>query len=150
MAALASHLGEAVDAAGFALAGAIVTALLGESADAARVGDPYRQRLWGMTEPMFFDTIRAAVGAGLGLEVVSEARRTFMAPLRRAVFELFDEAAPISASGVAAIRRIARARHHLEGTFAGYGKTGGTLYSALNLPAPEVTQKGRAKKGAKE
>ena len=147
LAKLAEELGAAVDAAGFALAGAIVTAQYGDQKDAPRVGDPYRQRLWAITESLFFSALSAARQAGLGLESVSAARRTFFHPLRRAVLDLFEEAAPVGGVNVMGVRRIARASHYLEGTLAGYGKTGAALYTALNLTPPEVP-KGRTKKAA--
>ncbi len=142
---LAEELGAAVDAAGFALAGAIVTAKYGDQKDAPRVGDPYRQRLWAITEPLFFSALSSARQAGLGLEAVLAARRTFFQPLRRAVLDLFEEAAQVGSVNVMGVRRIARASHYLEGTLAGYGKTGTALYVALNLTPPEAP-KGRTKK----
>jgi CRISPR system Cascade subunit CasA len=147
LATLAEELGAAVDAAGFALANAIVTALYGERKDAPRVGDPYRQRLWAITEPLFFAALSDARKAGLRIETVSEARRSFYAPMCKAVRELFEEAAPVSSMNVMGVRRIAQASHYLEGTLAGYGKTGVAMYSALNLTPPEVP-KGRSKNTA--
>ena len=147
LATLAEELGAAVDAAGFALASAIVTALYGDRDDTPRVGDPYRQRLWAITEPLFFSALSDARQAGLRLETVSEVRRSFYGPLRMAVLDLFDEAAPVGSMNVMGVRRIAKASHYLEGSLAGYGKTGAALYTALNLTPPEVP-KGRSKKGA--
>ena len=145
MALLAEKLVAATRTADVALSIAIKAAWFDRPADAGADATVPKQRLWAATEAPFFAALRASIAAGLTNETVAESRRKFFPGLRKTTLELMNEAAPLSAAPITAIRRHVSARHQLSMTFAGYGKLGTQLYEALQLELPVTETKPKKK-----
>jgi CRISPR system Cascade subunit CasA len=111
-----------------------------------------REQLWDGTE--------AAFHAALAREIRRDASAPGSEPLawletlRPLALDLFDAAAPLAADGGSmpksddGIRRLLRARRNLGLALLGYGKDGGALFHALELP-PVETKPAKTKPPAK-
>ena len=145
LALLAEKLVAATRIADVALSIAIKAAWFDRPADAGADASVPKQRLWAATEAPFFAALRATITAGFTNDTVAESRRKFFPGLRKTTLELMNEAAPLSAAPITAIRRHVSARHQLSMTFAGYGKLGTQLYEALQLELPVTETKPKKK-----
>jgi CRISPR system Cascade subunit CasA len=119
------------------------TALFGDGtvpADAASLA-ALRERFWDSTSGPFFDLMQNA-------DTTETTSTAWLAALNRHARALFDEAAPIDASGEGHPDRIAGAARQLGLTLAGYGAEGQKLFRELGLAPPETAAKPkRGKKG---
>lgn len=107
-----------------------------------------REKLWEATEHGFFTALNAP-GAHLGTdETPNPEHRFWLAILRRAAIDIFDELAPLAADMSAHAARLSAARRGLLFAFAGYGAGGEALFAALNIPLPEKPAKPKARKAA--
>lgn len=122
---------------------AVKEALLQRPKDAPGDYRHLRDALWSTTQSSFFDLVaQLATRADAAAE---DTRRSFRVHLRQAALDIFDQACPIEAGlHPARLRRPIAARHRLVMTLEGYGKSGKTLFGALNLGAPggQVRQRG--------
>lgn len=112
------------------------------AADAALL-TTLRERLWADTADAFFDTARCAAKDVAG-DTLRQGWRTTLAQTAR---RLFDEAAPMDASGEGHPARIAAAARQLGVALSGYGKEGEELFKALEIEQPPAAREGARKKG---
>ena len=91
---------------------------------------------------MFFARAAAAAG-GVG---DNETRMLWLGDVSRVVRRLFDEAAPVDASGEGHPGRIADAARQMEFALRGYGKSGEAVFNALGTVLPEGARKAKARK----
>ena len=145
LALLAEKLVTATRTADVALSIAIKAAWFDRPADAGADASVPKQRLWAATEAPFFAALRATIAAGFTNHTVAESRQKFFPRLCSITMDLMNEAAPLSAAPVTAIRRYVSARHQLSLTFKGYGKLGMQLYEALQLEPPVTEPKPKKK-----
>jgi CRISPR system Cascade subunit CasA len=129
------------------LSRAVRHALFGEGAkiafDAVLLA-AVRERFWDATGDAFFGlTNRCAESP-----VAEAVRREWLKVLTETARRLFDEAAPIEASGDGHPGRVAAASRNLGLAMAGYGKAGRALFDALGLP-PHEQPKGKGPKPRK-
>ena len=121
------------------LARCVRRALFGDgatvAADAALLA-ALRERLWADTADAFFEAARRAAEDAAGPAL----RETWRTTLERAARRLFDEAAPMDASGEGHPARIAAAARQLGAVLRGYGKEGAELFSALEIEQPEAAR----------
>lgn len=139
---LARSMAAAGDLVQFALRGALRRALLSEGDKAPGDGGMLRQARDAFYEYTDFDfhevlgeTLRATTQID-GLNV-SATGRAWLKALRRAAFDVFDDAAPAPVEDAEKAMRVVKARAHLALTLSGWGKDGGALFDALQLPKPE-------------
>jgi CRISPR system Cascade subunit CasA len=121
------------------LARCVRRALFGDgatvAADAALLAS-LRERLWADTADAFFEAARRAAEDATGPALREAWRKT----LEQAARRLFDEAAPMDASGEGHPARIAAAARQLGVALRGYGKEGEELFSALEIEQPEAAR----------
>lgn len=91
-----------------------------------------RERLWAETTDAFFSAAADAAAGEAGHKLREEWRATLEQVARR----LFDEAAPMDASGAGHPDRIATAARHLGVALRGFGKKGKDLFEALQIELP--------------
>lgn len=127
------------------LASCVRRALFSEGASVAIDAAPLatlRERFWAETADTFF-TCSAAAAAG---RPDDEVRTAWLAAIARTARHLFDEAAPIDASGEGHPARVAASARQLGAALAGYGKSGEALFTALVLAPPEGALKAKVRK----
>ena len=153
-AAFAFALVTAADEASRGLRSALRTALFNrETALDAAPLSAVTESFWSRTHDAFFALIQEAKNS---LDRNSKAdlaplRLRWRDVLRRTALALFDTAAPLDPMAVSFDpRRIVEARHHLAGSFAGYGAYGKAMFKALSLPLPEGRSQGKGASRSKE
>lgn len=105
-----------------------------------------REKLWEKTESIFFATLSEPQAHLATDDVPHPEHRFWLADLRRAAIDIFDELAPLAADMSAQAARVSNARRGLFFAFAGYGSQGQDLYKFLNIPPPEKGMKAKARK----
>lgn len=127
------------------LANSVRRALFSEGATVALDAAPLaalRDRFWGETEGAFFARVAAAAG-GVGDD---ETRTLWLADIAREARRLFNEAAPVDASGEGHPGRIAAAARQMDFALRGYGKSGEAIFNALGAVLPEGARKAKIRK----
>ena len=111
----------------------------------AEILNAAREKLWEATEVGFFETLDAPPPAD---DDPNPPQPVWLATLRRAAIDIFDELAPIAADGSGRPERTATARRFLLGGLAGLGADGRALFTTLNLPPAEMAAKAKRSKSA--
>ncbi len=111
----------------------------------AEILNAAREKLWEATEAGFFEALDSSAPAD---DDPNPPLPGWLAVLRRAAIDIFDELAPIAADGSGRPERIATARRFLLGGLAGFGADGRALFTTLNLPPAELVAKAKRSKSA--
>ena len=101
-----------------------------------------RDRFWGETAGAFF--ARAASAAAGASD--DDTRVLWLRDIGRTARRLFDEAAPVDASGEGHPGRIVDAARQMGFALADYGKSGEAVFDALGAVLPEGARKAKARK----
>jgi hypothetical protein len=100
-----------------------------------------RERFWAATADPFF-ALAAEAATGLSDQ---QSRARWLNILAQTARNLFDEAAPVDASGEGHPERVARAVRQLGAALSGYGADGEKVFRELGLDQPDAARKARIK-----
>lgn len=143
--ALLRNMVRAADVVARLLANGVRRALFSEGATVALDTAPLaslRDRFWSETADAFF--ARAASAAAGASD--DDTRALWLRDIGRTARRLFDEAAPVDASGEGHPARIADAARQMSFALAGYGKSGEAVFNALGAALPDGARKAKTRK----
>lgn len=144
---LARQLAEAASLAGSLLLMAVKAAKFSRTDDAKGDWSFVKAFVWSETEAEFYRAVNLVAEHP---DKKAGVAKDFLQPLTRIIQQGFDIFCPSEGLEFVGFRRYVAASHSLNMAMRGYGKLGGKMYEALELPVPEKKKKtaGRKKKGA--